>query len=137
MLQGVIVRNTLKGDLVANATLVLIDGYRQNGAARQQFLRVTFWRGLATKASELPKDAKVRIAGRLETQSWEDKQSGARKYRQVVVAHSLAPVSDLRDVPENAKKPEPDGSSRKPSGMETARSILSPACPITDADVPF
>jgi single-stranded DNA-binding protein len=122
MLQGVIVRNTSKGDAVSNGTLVLVDGFRGNGSAKQQFVRLVAWRGLATKAAELANHSKVRITGRLETESWVDKETGVRKYRQVIVAHSLAPISDLREVPpENEKE-----SSKRGSGSESARAILAP-----------
>jgi single-stranded DNA-binding protein len=126
LLQGVVLRQTGKGDAVANATLVLINGFRTNGAASQQFIRATFWRGLATKAVELPNHSKVRIGGRIETESWID-QSGNKKTRMVIVANSLAAISELQEIP--IPIPEEAGESSAPpsiGGREFARAMLAP-----------
>lgn len=136
--QKCVLRYTANGDAVANAELLVVEG--KGDQPRKQWLRVVLWRGLATKAAELPKDSKVRITGRLETINWPDKETGKKNYRVQVVADSLDLVSSLQDVP--APKPEPS----KLSGTETARAILrpgpnssaiTPKYPITDADLPF
>lgn len=155
LLADLVVRSTAKGEPVANGTLVVIDGYRADGGVNQQFLKLVFWKGLATKASELPNRAKVRVTGRLETTSWLDRESGNRKYRLQVVAHSLEPIEHLQDVPTPKEKAKPEIVQQAPltpgyppkggtmTGAEIAHAMLSkssaitPASPITDEDIPF
>lgn len=161
ILSEVIVRKTAGGDPVANASLEVIDSW-DGERPRRQFLRLVCWRGLATKAAALPKAAKVRITGRLETASWQDKETGAKKYRVQIVAHSLAEISDLGEVPPAEPSKEKTANvaplrnrsarnSRGIGGIETASAILerpetftpglerpvSASDPITDADVGF
>ena len=141
-LSEVICRSTATGDPVANATLIVTDGQSKEGKARFQYLRMVAWKGLATKAAELPDKSLVRISGRIETVSWTDKASGQKRYRQQIVLHSLDTISHLGEVP--AETPKADKSA-KMTGAAIADAILSrPASseiteqnPITDADIPF
>ena len=136
-LQECVVRYTPSGDPVANGTLLVIEGKQDK--PKKQWLRIVAWRGLAEKVAELPKSAKVRITGRLETVSWPDKETGKKHYRVQIVADDLEPIQNLQAIPAPKEKQAP----RKLSGKETAAAILSPASstitaqnPITDADLP-
>jgi single-strand DNA-binding protein len=151
-LQDVIVRRTKAGDTVSNGTLILVDSIK-DGRERRQFHRVVFWKGLGTRAAELPKGAKVRIGGRLETAAWEDAHSGQKKTRVQIVANSLEAIEHLQEIPAGPVKitaeqiagaitpsytSEPE--SRKLTGKQIATAVLRPvtaADPITNEDVPF
>jgi single-strand DNA-binding protein len=139
-LQAAEIRYTGTGDAVSNATLEVIDTWKE-GKPKKQWLRVVLWRGLATKAAELPKDSKVRVCGRMETVSWTDKASGEKKYRTQIVAASLEPIQNLQEIPLPKEKPV---IPSKMTGTEVAAAILrphssaiTPAYPITDEDIPF
>lgn len=51
---------------------------------------ITLWERLAELAAQyLTKGSKVYIEGRLQTNSWDDKQTGEKKYRTEIVASDL------------------------------------------------
>ena len=64
----------------------------QSGAKQQktEFHNVVLWRRLAEIASQyLRKGGLVLIEGRLETRSWDDKNTGTKRYRTEIVAESM------------------------------------------------
>jgi len=71
------------------------------------------------------KGSKVYIEGKLQTSSWEDKQSGERKYRTEVVARDIV----LLGTRDNGQ----EGRGETPSG----RSSPEPAPAGADDDIPF
>ena len=100
-----------------------------------EYHRVVCWEQMADKVETLIKGEFVKIVGRLQTRSWEDKQSGQKKYLTEIVAFQL--VVPGQETTEEA----PAG------GTAMARAILSPSTPaveknlhsleISDADIPF
>jgi single-strand DNA-binding protein len=100
-IQDVIVRQTGKGDSVCNFSLVVIDRVKNEETFRQ-FIKCTAWRGLSKRVAEMPVGQRVRIVGRLETASWDDKTTGKRKYRLQIVADECEPVSHLQKPPDQA-----------------------------------
>lgn len=99
--QDVIVRQTGKGDSVCNFSLVVIDRVK-DGRTFRQYIKCTAWRGLAQRIAEMVLGQRVRIAGRLETTSWDDKETGTRKYRLGVVCDECEPVPHLQQPPDQA-----------------------------------
>jgi single-strand DNA-binding protein len=83
------------------------------------------------------KGSKIYIEGRLQTSSWEDKQSGEKKYRTEVVA------SDLVLLGGRGEGGDFEGRSRgasAQSGAETSfdqRPSHTEEAQITDDDIPF
>jgi single-strand DNA-binding protein len=71
------------------------------------------------------KGSKVYIEGKLQTSSWEDKQSGKRKYRTEVVARDIV----LLGTRDNGQ----EGRGETPSG----RSSPEPSPAGADDDIPF
>ena len=78
-----------------------------------EYHRVIFWEQLADKAEPLSKGEFVKIVGRLQTRSWDDKQSGQKKYMTEIVAWQLA-------------VPGRDSATASIHGVE-----------VTDEDIPF
>jgi single-strand DNA-binding protein len=74
------VRNTSSGKTVANLTVAT--KYKES----TEYHRVTCWERLAEKAAPLHKDDFVKVVGRLQTRSWEDKQTNQKKYMTEVIA---------------------------------------------------
>jgi len=57
---------------------------------RTEWHTIVAWQRLAEIIGEyVKKGSKVYIEGRLQTSSWEDKQSGEKKYRTEIIAHDL------------------------------------------------
>lgn len=101
---------TSTGKQVCNFTLVICE------TNSKTFLPVTAWQGLGTRASELPPDSKVRVTGKLQVRSWEDKATASKRYKTEIVCDSLEPVTRL-DLP-----PNQDAINKRP---------------ISDEDIPF
>lgn len=78
-----ILRYTASGKAVASLTIVT--KYKDSS----EFHRVTVWEPLTEKAGQLHKNDFVQIVGRLQTNSWQDKQTGQKKYATDIVAWQL------------------------------------------------
>ncbi len=96
------------------------------------------WRKLSASISR--KGAKVYIEGRLQTHSWDDKQSGQKKYMTEVVASDLVLLGGRG---EGGGGGDFSGSSRGTSSgnnfdqrMPDAEPAAA-ATPISDEDIPF
>ncbi len=132
-----IVRYTPTGKCVANLTV--LTKYQDYA----EFHRVTAWEQLAEKVAQLKKGDFVKVVGRLQTRSWDDKQTGEKKYITEIVAFQISLPSDAPDTPPDQTKPQ---ESRK-GGTAAAKAILSPptsepiknvhGLEVSDADVPF
>ena len=75
------VRRTTSGKEVANLTVAT--KYQD----RTEYHRVICWERLADRAAKLAKKGDyIKIVGRLQTRSWDDKQTNQKKYMTEVVA---------------------------------------------------
>ncbi|MDX1608287.1 MAG: single-stranded DNA-binding protein [Candidatus Spechtbacterales bacterium] len=88
------IRNTPSGAKVANfsvaTNLVWKDKTTGEKQQKTEFHNVVAWRGLADLAENyLNKGSLVLIEGRIETRSWEDQNSGQRRYRTEIIADGM------------------------------------------------
>ena len=88
------IRSTQTGQNVASFGLATGRKWNDRATGQQredtQFHNVVVWGKLADICSQyLRKGAQVYIEGRLQTQSWDDAQSGQKKYRTEVVAENM------------------------------------------------
>lgn len=113
------VRYTPKGTAVADLGIAVNRTYTaENGEKREEvtFVDVTFWGRTAENAGQyLKKGRPVFIEGRLQLDSWDDKQSGQKRSKLKVVGELL---QFLGGRPGGAADGEPDegGSSSGYSG---------------------
>lgn len=130
------VKYTPSGTPVARFTLATNERYKDKAGEwqeRTEWHTIVAWQRLAEIVGEyLKKGSKVYIEGRLQTSSWEDKQSGEKKYRTEIIANDLVLLSG---------KGEADGESRASRGASAGagaevRQEAHPA-EITDEDIPF
>jgi single-strand DNA-binding protein len=111
---------------------------------------VVLWERLAEVAGEyLKKGRQVYIEGRLQTRSWDDKQTGQKKYMTEIVANDLVLLGGGRG--EGGGGGEHAGGSRgvsasaggnnfdqsAPEAEHAAAPAPAGASPITDEDIPF
>lgn len=103
------VKYTPQGTAVAKLTLATEDrtkGKDGQWTEKTEWHNVVLWSRLAEIAGEyLKKGGKVYIEGRLQTRSWDDKQSGQKKYMTEVVASELVLLGG--DVRKTDNRPQP------------------------------
>ncbi len=136
------VKYTPQGTAVAKITVATTSSYKDKTSGEWQesteWHNVVLWQRLAEIAGEyLKKGNKVYIEGRLQTRSWDDKQSGQKRYMTEVVASDLVLLGggggsgsgggfQKRGANNDfdQRQPEPEGAPAGDPG-------------ITDDDIPF
>jgi single-strand DNA-binding protein len=137
------VKFTPSGVPVAKFSLATNERYKDKSGEwqdRTEWHNIVAWQRLAEIVGEyVKKGSKIYIEGRLQTSSWEDKQSGEKKYRTEIVAHDLVLLSGRGegDGEGRASRGASAGSAsamdqRTPHADEAAQSAE-----ITDEDIPF
>ncbi len=140
------VKFTPSGVPVAKFSLATNERFKDKAGEwqdRTEWHNIVAWQRLAEIAGEyLKKGGKVYIEGRLQTSSWEDKQSGEKKYRTEIIAQDLVLLGsrgegggDFEGRSRGAAASSSSSSSmdqRPPQGEESPH----PA-EITDEDIPF
>lgn len=92
------VKFTPSGVPVAKFSLATNENYKDKASGewkeRTEWHNIVAWQRLAEIVGEyVKKGSKVYIEGRIQTSSWEDKQSGEKKYRTEIVANDLMLLS--------------------------------------------
>jgi single-strand DNA-binding protein len=138
------VKYTPQGTPVAKLTLATNERYKDKDGQwqdRTEWHNVVLWQRLAEIAGEyLKKGGKVYIEGRLQTRSWEDKQTNQKKYMTEVVASDLVLLGGRGD-----SGGESSGFSRGASAGNNNFDQRTPepepaavgSSPISDEDNPF
>ena len=138
------VKYTPQGTPVAKLTLATNERYKDKDGQwhdRTEWHNVVLWQRLAEIAGEyLKKGGKVYIDGRLQTRSWEDKQTNQKKYMTEVVASDLVLLGGRGD-----SGGESSGFSRGASAGNNNFDQRTPepepaavgSSPISDEDIPF
>jgi single-strand DNA-binding protein len=87
------VRSTPSGQAVASFTLATSRRWRDKGGQKQEqteWHNIVCWGKQAEIAGQyLTKGKQIYVEGRLQTRSWEDKQSGEKKYRTEIVCDNF------------------------------------------------
>jgi len=87
------VKYTPNGTAVAKFSIATNERFKDKAGEwqdRTEWHSIVAWQRLAEIIGEyVKKGSKVYIEGRLQTSSWEDKQSGEKKYRTEIIAHDL------------------------------------------------
>ncbi len=87
------VKYTPQGTPVAKFSLATNERYKDKSGEwqdRTEWHNITAWQRLAEIAGEyLKKGSQVYVEGRLRTDSWDDKESGQKKYRTEIVVNDM------------------------------------------------
>ena len=137
------VKYTPQGTPVAKLTLATNERYKDKEGQwqdRTEWHNVVLWSRLAEIAGEyLKKGSKVYIEGRLQTRSWDDKQTNQKKYMTEVVANDLLLLGGRGEGGESG-----GGSSRGAAGgnnfdqrVPEHEPASATSSPISDEDIPF
>lgn len=110
---------------------------------RTEWHNVVFWQRLAEVAAQyLKKGSKVYLEGRLQTHSWDDKQTNQKKYMTEVVVDEMVLLGG-RGTGEGGSgytAEGAEGGSRAGSNnfdQQVPDSEHAPSSPIADEDIPF
>ncbi|MGB6973099.1 MAG: single-stranded DNA-binding protein [Terracidiphilus sp.] len=133
------IRSTAGGTMVANFTLATTDRAKD---AQGNWQDRTEWHNLVafTRLAEIVRDyvkkgSKLFIEGKIQTRSWDDKETGAKRYRTEIVVNELSLLS--------GREEGSGGQSRSGStaGFDqrapAAHDDLSQQAEISDDDIPF
>lgn len=134
------VKYTPSGTPVAKFSLATNERYKDKAGEwqdRTEWHNIVAWQRLAEIVGEyVKKGSKVYIEGRLQTSSWEDKQSGEKKYRTEVIAQDLVLLSGRG---EGGDSGESRASRSAAAGFDqrTPQHDEAKSAEITDEDIPF
>jgi single-strand DNA-binding protein len=130
------VKYTPSGTTVAKFSLATNERYKDKSGEwqdRTEWHNIVAWQRLAEIVGEyVKKGSKLYIEGRLQTSSWDDKESGQKRYKTEVVANDLVLLSG---------RGEDEGSGRSRGASASAgmdqRTPEHDTSQITDEDIPF
>jgi single-strand DNA-binding protein len=133
------VRYTPKGSAVADLGIAVNRQYTlDNGEKREEvtFVDVTFWGRTAEVAGEyLKKGRPVFIEGRLQLDTWDDKQSGQKRSKLKVIGEMMQMLGSPRGGA-GGEGGEGSGASRS-SGVSTPPSAKGAPAEPDDDEIPF
>jgi len=137
------VKYTPSGTPVAKITVATNERFKDKDGQwqdRTEWHNVVLWQRLAEIAGEyLKKGGKVYVEGKLQTRSWEDKQSGQKKYMTEIVANDLVLLGGRGES--SRKTGGYSRSSASGNNFDQRNPEPEPATamssPISDEDIPF
>jgi single-strand DNA-binding protein len=141
------VKYTPQGTPVAKFSLATNERFKDkdgNWQDRTEWHNIVLWQRLAEIAGEyLKKGSKVYIEGRIRTDSWDDKQTGQKKYMTNIVGQDLVLLSGRGEGAEfgggSRGAAASSGGNNFEQSTPTVEHASAPASsgPITDEDIPF
>jgi single-strand DNA-binding protein len=141
------VKYTPQGTPVAKFSLATNERYKDKSGEwqdRTEWHNIVAWQRLAEIVGEyVKKGSKIYVEGRLQTSSWDDKQTGEKKYRTEIVANDLVLLSGRGDAGDDGGNG--GGRARAYAGarneMDQQRGgtqhDFAQDTTITDEDIPF
>jgi single-strand DNA-binding protein len=136
------VKYTPNGVPVAKFSLATNERYKDKAGDwqdRTEWHNIVAWQRLAEIVGEyVKKGSKIYIEGRLQTSSWEDKQSGEKKYRTEIVAQDLVLLSGRGEGDGQGRTARNTGTGdfMDQRSQHAEESTPHPA-EISDEDIPF
>jgi single-strand DNA-binding protein len=136
------VKYTPSGVPVAKFSLATNERYKDKAGEwqdRTEWHNIVAWQRLAEIVGEyVKKGSKIYIEGRLQTSSWEDKQSGEKKYRTEIIAQDLVLLGG-RGEGESYNRTARGASAGESMDQRPQHADEAGPHPaeITDEDIPF
>jgi single-strand DNA-binding protein len=134
------VRYTPKGTAVTDLGLAVNRTYTaDNGEKREEvtFVDVTFWGRTAEVAGEyLKKGRPVFVEGRLQLDTWDDKQSGQKRSKLKVIGENMQMLGAPRGAGGGGGGDEESSSAPRSSSKSAPPPKAAPSAP-DDDEIPF
>lgn len=125
------VKYTPSGIAVAKFSLATNEKFKDKSGEwqdRTEWHNILAWQRLAETVGEhVHKGTKLYIEGKLQTSTWEDRNTGEKKYRTEIVARDIVLLGSL----------ETSGDGNRSSEEEDGETVHAGAGEITDSDIPF
>ncbi len=122
-------RTTTSGQPVANFTMATSRKWKNRDGERQEdteWHTIVCWGRQAEVAGQyLTKGKQIYVEGRIQTRSWDDRQSGEKKYRTEIICDNFQMLG--------SRGSSYDSGDQRPSGPAQAPPPAAPA----DDDIPF
>jgi len=135
------VKFTPSGVPVAKFSLATNERYKDKSGEwqdRTEWHNIVAWQRLAEIVGEyVKKGSKIYIEGRLQTSSWEDKQSGEKKYRTEIVAQDLVLLGGRGEADGEGRGARGASASSASTDQRAAHEEAGHGAEITDEDIPF
>ena len=135
------VRTTPQGATVANLRLAVSETWKDQQGQRNEkteWVNLVLWRQQAEIAQKyLRKGSKIYVEGKLQTRSWDDKQSGQKRYATDVVVDTFTMLDGRSaNADGEAGAPEPQAWGQRAQRGKPAQPAAAPP-PADDSDLPF
>ena len=138
------VKYTPQGTPIAKFSLATNERFKDkdgNWQDRTEWHNIVLWQRLAEIAGEyLKKGHKVYIEGRIRTDSWDDKQTGQKKYMTTIVGNDIVLLTGREGGGEFAgtsRGAAASGGNNFDQSVPEAQHAPAASGPITDEDIPF
>lgn len=140
------IRSTAGGTMVANFTLATSDRQKD---AQGNWQDRTEWHNLVafTRTAEIIRDyvkkgSKLYVEGKIQTRSWDDKESGQKRYRTEIIVNDLSLLSGREEGSSGGYSRSSGSSSSSTSSNFDQRPAAGPedyaqSAEISDDDIPF
>ena len=144
------IRATGGGTTVANFTLATSDRFQD---AQGNWQDRTEWHNLVafTRTAEIVRDyvkkgSKIYVEGKIQTRSWDDKESGQKRYRTEILVNELVLLSGREDGAGGGQggysRTASSSSSaasfdQRPQGAAVGHDDYAQSAEISDDDIPF
>ena len=137
------IRSTPSGTMVANLTLATTDRQKDQQGNWQDR---TEWHNLVafTRTAEIIRDyvkkgTKLYVEGKIQTRSWDDKESGQKRYRTEIIINDLSLLSgrDENSGGGGGNYTRSSSSSYDQRPQQSGGEELAHSAEISDEDIPF
>jgi len=135
------IRSTPSGTMVANLTLATSDRFQD---AQGNWQDRTEWHSLVAfkRTAEIVRDyvkkgSKLYIEGKIQTRSWDDKESGQKKYRTEIIVNELALLSGREEGASGGYSRPASSSAGFDQRPAAPANDYAQSTEISDDDIPF
>ena len=134
-------RSTGGGTLVANFTLATSDRQKD---AQGNWQDRTEWHNIVafTRLAEIIRDyvkkgSKLYVEGKIQTRSWDDKETGAKRYRTEIIANDISLLSGREEGSSSGYSRGAGSSSNYDQRPAAGNDDYAQQAEISDDDIPF
>lgn len=135
------IRSTGGGTMVANFTLATSDRFQDaqgNWQDRTEWHNLVAFKRLAEIVRDyVKKGSKLFVEGKIQTRSWDDKETGVKKYRTEIIVNDISLLSGREDGGGGGYSRGSSSSASVDQRQPAANDEYAQSAEISDEDIPF